>query len=261
MLAIASAPESPGRTRSATSTTSSSASATSASSRSARMWLVTRTPLPGGQTCFRDRSRSWSHPELLRDQLQGLAVARLALAGDRAQHEAVEDGEAPPLLPRHHVGDVDLHRRQPGQLEGVTDRPAVMRPGAGVHDHGVGELRQPVQVLDELALVVGLELPGLEVELPRPAPDLLLELGEGEAAVVLGITATEDVQVCAVHDLDAVVGGRAQRSSSTAALTISPRSATPVRTSPGRSTSTNPTPSAPAFLSRSIAASTASTSI
>src|SRR4051794_17312612 len=61
-----------------------------------------------------------------------------------------------------------------------------------------------MQVLDELALVVGLEEPHLQVELAGELADAHLELVEGQAAVVLGGPAAEHVEVDAVHDLDAV---------------------------------------------------------
>ena len=71
---------------------------------------------------------------------------------------------------------------------------------------GVGQLGQAVQVLDELALGVGLEEDRLEPQLARPAADLPLQLVEREAAVDRGVAALEDVEVDAVQDGDAVVG-------------------------------------------------------
>ena len=53
-----------------------------------------------------------SRPELLLEQLQRLAIAVGALAGDRGEHEPVEDRPAPPLLALRDVGEVDLDRRQ-----------------------------------------------------------------------------------------------------------------------------------------------------
>ena len=74
-------------------------------------------------------------------------------------------------------------------------------------DRRVGELGQPVQVLDELALGVGLEEDRFEPELARPAADLLLQLAQREAAVDLRVAALEDVEVDPVQDGDAVAGG------------------------------------------------------
>ena len=84
-----------------------------------------------------------------------------------------------PLLALVDVGEVDLDRGQPGDLERVADRLAVVGPGAGVEQRRVGDLGQPVQALDEVALVVGLKERDLEVELAAEALDLRLELGAG----------------------------------------------------------------------------------
>ena len=81
---------------------------------------------------------------------------------------------------------MDLDRRQPGDLDGVADRPRVVRPGAGVEHQPVGVVGARVQLLDELALVVGLEEAGLEPELARELRDPALEQGERQAAVELG---------------------------------------------------------------------------
>src|SRR5207244_13015893 len=75
-----------------------------------------------------------------------------------------------------------------------------------------GDLGEAVQVLDVLALVVGLEERRLEPELARPALDPDLELGEAEAPVVLGRAAVQRVEVDPVHDLDPVVADDAHES-------------------------------------------------
>ena len=66
---------------------------------------------------------------------------------------------------------MDLDRGQAGQLQRVADRVRVVGPGARVEDDPVGEPLQAVQVLDELALVVGLKEPRLEPELGRAISD------------------------------------------------------------------------------------------
>src|SRR5437588_4781715 len=98
---------------------------------------------------------------------------------------------------------MDLDRRQSGQLEGVADRVGVVRPGARIEDQPIRQTLEPVQPLDELALVVGLEEPGLEAELAALLADPELELVEAQRAVVLRVTTTELVQMHAVHDLAA----------------------------------------------------------
>ena len=75
---------------------------------------------------------------------------------------------------------MDLDGRQAGQLERVPDRVGVVRPRARVEDDPVGQVVEPVQMLDELALVVGEEEPGLQAEFGGRLGDLQLELGQGE---------------------------------------------------------------------------------
>jgi hypothetical protein len=65
------------------------------------------------------------------------------------------------------VGQVDLDRRQTGQLERIADRVRVVRPRSGVQNDPVGEPFESVQVLDELPLVIGVEEARLDPELGR----------------------------------------------------------------------------------------------
>ena len=77
-----------------------------------------------------------------------------------------------PLFPRLDVGDVHLDDRPPERLERVADRPAVVRPGAGVEQQPVRVVGGLVQLLDELALVIGVEEARLEAELvPKGVAD------------------------------------------------------------------------------------------
>ncbi len=71
---------------------------------------------------------------------------------------------------------MDLDRRQPRDIERVGDRAAVVGPGSGVDQGGVGDVGKPVQVLDELTLVVGLEEDRFQPPLPCPVGDPLLQL-------------------------------------------------------------------------------------
>ena len=196
------------------------------------------------------------------EQLERLAIAVGALAGDGAEHQPLEHRVAPPLLARTDVGEVDLDRGHAGDLERVADRVAVVRPGAGVEQRRVGELRETMQVLDELRLAVGVKEARLQAELVSVTVDPALELVQRQVAVVLARAPAEHVQVDAVQDRDPVVGRwtHPRCSSSTAALTLSGSTRWPTTGSPGRSSRTKPTPSAVRFLSRSSAARTASTS-
>src|SRR3954449_12564703 len=159
------------------------------------------------------------------------------------------------LLAGVDIGEVHLDRGQPGDLQRVADRPRVVRPRPRVEHDPVGVVGRLVELLDELALVVALEEVAREVELAAELRDPLLELGEGEPAVVLGGPAVERPEVDAVQDGHAVL----HRISPPNADRTSPsETGAPVRTSPGASTRTKPTRPPRRFLSRCTAASTAS---
>ena len=106
---------------------------------------------------------------------------------------------------------------------------------------------QPVWVLDEVALVVGLEEPRDEPELGRLGGDPLLELGVAERTVERRIAPAQLIEVDAVHHLDPVVKhGLGHRASSlTAAATSGWDTGQPVRTAPGASSNTNGTGPSP----------------
>src|SRR4051812_8200094 len=99
---------------------------------------------------------------------------------------------------------MNIDRRQRADLERVADRPAVMRPGARVHDQRIRGLRRLMQALDERAFLVGVEEARLEAEVTGPVPDAHLQLDQGESAVVLRVALSEHVEVHAVHHLDPV---------------------------------------------------------
>ena len=87
------------------------------------------------------------------------------------------------LLAHGDVGEVDLDRRQAGELERVADRPAVVAPGPRVDEQRVGLLRCPVQELDELTFVVRLEKIGSSPSSRAQRLLLALEPVESEVAV------------------------------------------------------------------------------
>jgi hypothetical protein len=113
---------------------------------------------------------------------------------------------------------VDLDRGQPDDVERVGDRAAVVGPGPGVDQDAVGEVARPVQVIDELALVVGLEEERFEARLVCPALDLVFELRQRVAAVEGGVAALEDVEVDPMQDGNPIAGGGGQLISSFTAL-------------------------------------------
>ncbi len=159
-------------------------------------------------TSFSARRSATRSARLMRERLleprERVPVALEPLARDARDADAVEHRHAPERLAGVDVGQMDLDGRQPGDLERVADRPRVVRPGARVEHQPVGVVARLVELLDVLALEVGLEEAHLEPELAGEAPDLLLEPREGQPAVVLGRPAVERVEVDAVHDGDAV---------------------------------------------------------
>src|SRR3954471_13428379 len=150
------------------------------------------------------------------------------------------------LLAGVDIGEVHLDRGQPGDLQRVADRPRVVRPRAGVEHDPVGVVGCLVELLDELALMVALKEVARKVQLAAELRDPLLELGEGQPAVVLGGPAVQRAEVDAVQDGHAVLH---RVSPASAARTSPSETGTPVRTSPGASTSTNPTRPPRRFLS------------
>ena len=191
---------------------------------------------------------------------RAVAVAVDALALDGRDAEVADDRHAAELLARVHVGEVDLDGGQRGDLQRVADRPRVVRPRARVDDDAVGEALDAVQVLDELALVVGLKEPRLQIELAREGADLLLELIEGQRAVVRGRAPPEHVEVDAVQDVDAVARAHEAVNSRTASDdVVVGRRPGPCTTSPAPRTSTNGVRAVVVrFLSSRVAATIAS---
>ena len=137
-----------------------------------------------------------------------------------------------------------------------------MGPGAGIEDDPVGVAVEPVQALDELALVVGLKEADDQPQLRRPGADPPLQLGEIEASVMLGVAAAQLVQVDPVHHLDSdPAHPRHWISSLIAARSSAGGTVWPINGSPGLGHRTNGTgPSPTRFLSRAVAKITASTS-
>ena len=84
-----------------------------------------------------------------------VAVAVGALAATLAEHMSSSTDTCRNGSRCVDVGEVDLDRRQPGDLDRVAQRPRVVRPGARVQQQAVGVVARLVQLLDVLALVVG----------------------------------------------------------------------------------------------------------
>ena len=136
-------------------------------------------------------------------ELERLAVAVRALAGDALRGEVGDHGEPPPLLALVHVGQVHLDDRLREQLDGVVDRPAVVRPRRRVEDDAVGHVERLVQPVDVRALVVRLAAADGQAELLAPRVEPRLELAKRERPVDGRIAPAELVQVDAVQHVHA----------------------------------------------------------
>ena len=142
-------------------------------------------------------------------ELECLAVAVEPLPLDAPDAQLPDHGMAAPLLALVDRRQVNLDRRDGRELERVADRVGVVRPRTRVEQQAVGPLGGDVQALAELALVVCLPEGGVELQLARELLDPHLELGEREVAVVLGVAASDLVEVHAVHHVHAVPPHRA----------------------------------------------------
>src|SRR5581483_7447111 len=146
------------------------------------------------------------------------------------------------------------------ELERVADRVGVVGPGTRIENDAVRHPLEPMQVLDEVALVVGLKEARRQAELASVVRDRALEFGERRPAVLLGVPPPDLIEVGAVHHLDPVSGVRAHSpaNSLTAASTSRSGTGEPVFGNPGRSSSTNGTgPSPTRLLSVRVACTTA----
>jgi hypothetical protein len=77
-----------------------------------------------------------------------------------------------------------FHRGKMNDLQGIPDRIGVMRPGAGVEHYRLNSPTEPVKVLHKLSLVVRVKERSLKTEPHRSDPHLVLELRQGDSAVV-----------------------------------------------------------------------------
>ena len=127
----------------------------------------------------------------------------MPVADDPLARQPFEDARPAPRLALVDVREVHLDDRAREGLERVVDRPAVVRPRAGVENERVGVVERRVEEFHVLALVVRLPAPHLEAELARPRVDLRLEVLQRPVAVLRRVAASEEVEVDPVEDVDA----------------------------------------------------------
>jgi len=107
----------------------------------------------------------------------------------------------PKLLAGVDVRDVHLDEGDGHGGEGVPDRHRRVSEGAGIDDHEAGAIgARGVQPVDDLALVVALEGVQAEPGRGRLGAQPVLDLGQRGAAIDLGLTSAESVQIGAVDD-------------------------------------------------------------
>ena len=79
---------------------------------------------------------------------------------------------------------MDLHDGKAGVRKGVPEGEAVGGECAGVDDDAGGALAALLEAVYECALTVGLEAVDVEAEVSGAAAEAVLDLGEGDCAVV-----------------------------------------------------------------------------
>src|SRR5438105_2039122 len=138
-------------------------------------------------------------------------VAAAAEPADEAQGGRRGDALLPEVLTAgEEVREVHLDDGHVERAEAVVEGDRVMRQCGRVDDHADRVRALFVEAVDQLALVVGLEEADGPAVLLGLGVDHGLDVGQRLAAVDLRLAAAEDVQVGAVGDHEAMLGGHVQ---------------------------------------------------
>src|SRR4051794_3452359 len=152
------------------------------------------------------------------EPFDGVAVALGPLALDAVGDDVGDHRVAAELLAVLDVRQVHLDHLQAllhDELDRVADRVRVVRPGTRVHHQAVHRpADRLVQVLDERALVVGLEAACRGAVVARPLVDLRFQVRQRQGPVQRRLAAAEQVQVDAVQDRDHSADATARASAS-----------------------------------------------
>jgi hypothetical protein len=97
---------------------------------------------------------------------------------------------------------VDLDHRQRARDQGVAERDARVGEPARVDEEAVGRAAGALDLVDQLALVVGLDRAELRARRLCLRREAGLDLGQGRPPVDLGLPGTQEVQVRAVERED-----------------------------------------------------------
>ena len=120
-------------------------------------------------------------------------IAVEAEPGDAADARVPDDRDAAEGLPAVDVRDVDLHRGELREEEGVEERVAVVRVGAGVDDDAGGVVHRLVDRAAERALAPALEEARLDAELAlkcETVGDTFLLAGENDGKKLFKVSLT-----------------------------------------------------------------------
>lgn len=139
--------------------------------------------------------------ETLPQQLQRVSVALEALAGDGGEAGQAGVAHLAEVLARLDGADVDLNGGDGDGFEGVENRHARVRVGRGVDDDAVDLAVGLLDLVDDAALVVGLE----DLDLVKTLCGACLLAGLDQAVVVVAAVDTrlanaEHVEVGSVDD-------------------------------------------------------------
>ena len=114
--------------------------------------------ISSGRFALRQRSSEPACPQFSCKPFDALPVAVDAVADDRVLRNERHVGVVSEGLAGGDVGDVHLHRRNCGRLEGVENCDARVRVGGGVHHDAVDAVEpRLLDAVDDGALMVGLE--------------------------------------------------------------------------------------------------------
>ena len=132
--------------------------------------------------------------------VEGDEVAVPAESGDDAQAHRGEHRRVPERLAGVDVGQVRLDDDELGTGDRVAQGDAVVGERAGVEDHAVDVAPGVVQPADQLALDVRLEVDEVDVGLGGVRPQVGEDVVQGVAAVHLGLSRSEQVEIRSVED-------------------------------------------------------------
>ena len=85
-------------------------------------------------------------------------------------------------------------------FNGIPNGVGIMGIGAGINDKTIRPFASAMEGVDDLSLVIGLDDPDLDLELPGFLSDRLVDLIQRESAILRSIPPTQQIQIGAVDD-------------------------------------------------------------